>query len=159
MLLAALAKRYAALGKPDDAKRALLSYIKFSPDYWAYEQLAKNYKDRGDLANWQATLEQFLEKVEDHGLHHAQVRVEIANHFMNLKQWDKAWPFAEAAAATWAEWAMACAARWRRGDGRLAAGRALAPEGRRRYPENNWAGWLLFCKRTGHGDAEAARVC
>ena len=26
-----------------------------------------------------------------------------------------------------------------------------------RYPENSWAVWYFFCKRTGHGDMKAAR--
>jgi tetratricopeptide (TPR) repeat protein len=79
-ILAALAKRYNELGKFDETQSALLRYIRFSPDYWAYEQLAKNYRQRGDLEHWQSILEQFLAKTEDHGLAHARVRAEIANH-------------------------------------------------------------------------------
>jgi tetratricopeptide (TPR) repeat protein len=43
-ILAAWARRYSELGRYDEAQRALTRYIRFSPDYWAYDQIAKNYK-------------------------------------------------------------------------------------------------------------------
>ncbi len=44
-LLAALARRYTEMGRPDDARRSLERYISFSPDYWSYWMLAENYQD------------------------------------------------------------------------------------------------------------------
>ena len=44
-ILAALARRYSELARYDEAQRALVRYIGFSPDHWAYDQLAKNYKE------------------------------------------------------------------------------------------------------------------
>ena len=79
---------------------ALVRYIRFSPDYWAYEQIARNFKERGDLDHWQSTLEDFLAKTPDHGLTHAQVCVQLANHFMERKRWEMATHFAESAAET-----------------------------------------------------------
>lgn len=38
------------------------------------------------------------------------MRVDIARHFMGRKEWDKARPYADAAAQTYAGWAMLCAA-------------------------------------------------
>ena len=80
------------------------------------------------------------------------VRVEIANHYMGLKQWDKARPYADAAAQTWAGWAMTCAARCARvrktGSGPKPGTAAIAE----RYPEDSWAVWYFFCKRTGQGN-------
>ena len=156
-ILAALAKRYTELGKIEDAQRALTRYIRFSPDYWAYDQLAKSYKTAGDLARWQSTLEEFLTKAEDHGLTHAQVQVELARHFMDLKQWDKAWPYAEAAASSWAQWAMMCArdcavARkdWKNAE-------TYAERTSRRYTAQAWPYWYLFCLETGQGNLAAAR--
>ena len=93
------------------AERALSRYMELSPDLWAYQTLAANYKAQGKIDRWLETLEKFLNNVEDLGLDHAKVRVEIADYYMGLKQWDKAKPYAEAAAQTWAGWAMECAAR------------------------------------------------
>ena len=135
-ILAALARRYSELGRYDKAEGPLLRYIRFSPDYWAYDRLAKNYKERGDLGHWQSTLEEFLAKTEDHGLSHAGANVQLADHFMELKRWELARPFAEAAAQSGAAWAMVCAER-------CAEGREDWPEAERtthepsheRYPE------------------------
>ncbi len=157
-ILAALARRYSEFGRYDEANRALVRYIRFSPDYWAYDRLARNYKERGDLERWQSTLEEFLAKTEDHGLTHAEANVQLAKHFMDLKRWELAWPFAEAAAKSGAEWAMECAEQCaeRRRDWPAAEGYARAIA--QRYPERSWARWFLFCKRTGHGNLQAART-
>ena len=156
VLLAALARRYSEQGRVEDARRVVLRYIQFSPDQWAYELLAGGYKDAGDVGRWQSTLDEFLAKTEDNGRSHAKVRVQIADDFMGLGEWDKAWPYAEAAAGTGIHWALVCAAR-------CAEGRKdwLAAEGYYRQitqsnPGGGWPAWYLFCKRTGHGDAEAA---
>ena len=99
-VLAALGWHYFQAKQYGNAERVLSRYAVLSPDLWAYQTLAGNFKAQGKLDRWQSTLDEFLAKVEDRGLDHATVRVEIANHYMNLKQWDKARPFAEAAAAT-----------------------------------------------------------
>jgi hypothetical protein len=76
---------------------------------------------------------------------------------MALAQRNKALPYAEGAAATWAGWAMQCAVRcyeglkdWR--DAELWQQRISE-----RYPNSSLYHWFCFCKRTGHGDVEAAR--
>ena len=135
----------------------LTRYIRFSPDHWAYDQLAKSYKAAGDLERWQSTLEEFLAKTEDHGLTHAQVQVELARHFMDLKQWDKAWPYAEAAASSWAQWAMMCARdfAWPGKTGKTL--RPMPNERRGAIPAQAWPYWYLFCLETGQGNLAAAR--
>ena len=70
-------------------------------------QLAANYKAQGDLTRWQETLDSFL-KTAVTGLDHARVRVEIARHFMSRGEWQKAKPYADAAAESWAAFAMEC---------------------------------------------------
>ncbi len=157
-ILAALARRYSELGRYDEAQRALSRYIRFSPDYWAYDRLAKNYKARGDLEHWQSTLEEFLAKTEDHGLTHATANVQLANHFMERKRWDLARPFAESAAQSGAGWAMVCAERCAEGLEDWQAAESYARGVAERYPRGSWARWFLFCKRTGHGDLPAARA-
>jgi hypothetical protein len=125
-------------------------------DYWAYELLAAKYKARGDLKRWQETLEQSLQ-TEDRGLNHAKARVAIANHFMQLGQWHKAQHYAEAAAATWAEWAMRCAQYCAEGMHNWGRAELWARRISERYPNFHAFVWLYFCKRTGRGDLQAAR--
>ena len=112
---------------------------------------------QGKIDRWQATLDNFLTKVEDLGLDHAQVRVEIANYYMGLGQWDKAKPYAEDAAATWAEWAMMCAARCAEGEKDWQRAEGWWSRVAERYADNSWAVWYFFCKRTGQGNLTAAR--
>ena len=151
-ILAALARRYSELGRYDKANGLLLRYIRFSPDYWAYDRLAKNYKERGDLGHWRSTLEEFLAKTEDHGLSHAGANVQLADHFMELKRWELARPFAEAAAQSGAGWAMVCAEHCAEGREDWQEAEGYARGITQRYPEGSWGKWFLFCKRTGHGD-------
>ncbi len=108
VLLAALIRRYSDQGQAEEARRALLRYIQFSPDQWAYELLAKYFKDAGDLERWQMTLDEFLTRSGDNWRSQNRVRVQIADYYMGLGQWDKAWPYAQAAAGTGVQWALLC---------------------------------------------------
>jgi tetratricopeptide (TPR) repeat protein len=157
-LLAALGTHYSATKEYDDAQRALARYIELSPDLWAYRLLAANFKDQSNTQRWQETLDAFLNTVEDLGLDHAQVRVEIADYYMGLKDWDKARPYAEAAAQTWAEWAMNCAARCAEGEKNWERAEAWYSRVTERYANNSWAVWYFFCKRTEKGNLDAARA-
>ncbi len=156
-LLGALGWRYTELGRVDEAQPLLERYIRLSPDAWAYEAIAKNSKAKGDLARWQSTLDDYLANVEDYRLDHARVRVEVANHFMKEGEWAKARPYAEAAAQSWAGWAMACAVRCDEGLEDWDRAELWIRRVSERYPNGSWPDWYIFCKRTGRGDAEAAR--
>jgi tetratricopeptide (TPR) repeat protein len=106
----------------------------------------------------QSTLEEFVAKTEDHGLTHAQVQVELAKHFMELKQWDKAWPYADAAAqSSGAQWALMCAKDCAVGKKDWQAAEAFAAQTTRRYTQQTWGYWFLFCIESGHGNPAAAR--
>jgi tetratricopeptide (TPR) repeat protein len=155
--LAALAMHYSAAKSYDEAQPVLARYIELSPDVWAFQSLAANFKAQGKIDRWQETLDEFLNKVDDLGLDHAKVRVEIAEHFIGLKQWEKARPYAEAAAQTWAEWAMECAGRCAEGEKDWERAEGWYSRATERYPDNSWAVWYFFCKRTGHGKLEAGR--
>jgi tetratricopeptide (TPR) repeat protein len=157
VMLAALSKRYTALGEIDKAQDSLTRYIRQSPDHWAYAALAKTYKDRGDTEHWLQTLERYLDQGTDPGLNDARVRVEIADYYMGLGRWQQAQPYAEAAAATWAEWAMRCAVNCYEGMQDWPRAELWVSRLAERYSNTSLYDWILFCKRTGHGDAEAAR--
>ncbi len=156
-VIGVLARRAVAQERTDDAGRLLERYVRLSPDAWAFEALAKIYKDRGDRERWKAALDEFLEAPDETGLEHARIRVEIANDLMDRQQWKDAWPYAEAAAATWAAWAMRPAQRCAEGMGDLDTAELWYRREAERYP-HSWAVWFMFCKRTGHGDVEAARA-
>ena len=156
-LLAALARRYTDAKQYEDAERILSHYIDLSPDGGAFRLSASTYKAQGKIDRWRETLEASL-KAEDFGLDHARARVAIADYYMEQKQWDKARPYAEQAAATWAEWAMNCAARCAEGEKDWARAEEWYRRETARYPGTSWAVWYFFCKRTGQGDLAAARA-
>jgi tetratricopeptide (TPR) repeat protein len=157
-LLGALGKHYTQSKQYDEAQKVLARYIRISPDAWAYEMIAEDYKAKGDLARWQETLDFYLAHVEDHGLHHAEIQVQIANHFMEQKRWKEAWPYADAAADTGALWAMECAARCAVGMEDWERAEALTKAATERYAPSTWTGWYRFCKKSGHGDVKAAQA-
>ncbi len=157
-ILAALGRRAFEAKKYDDARRLLKRYNEVSPDLWAYRMVADSYKAQGDMDRWLETLDDFLNKVEDIGLNHATVRVEIAEYFMGRKEWDKATPYAEAAGESWAQWAMSCAARCAEGAARWEEAEVWHYRNAERYTESSFADWYFFCKRTGHGNLAGARA-
>jgi hypothetical protein len=76
---------------------------------------------------------------------------------MSLGQWEEAQPYAEAAAQSWAEWAMLCAVDCYEGMEEWEQAEAWVRRVSERYPNPSWAKWFLWCHRTGHGDLDAAR--
>ena len=66
--------------------------------------------------------------------------------------WAKAQPYAEAAAQTWAGWAMQCAVRCYEGMKDWERAELWVRRLSERYPDSSLRAWLNFCKRTGHGD-------
>jgi hypothetical protein len=151
----ALARRALAENRPADAEKPLTKAIELSPDQATYRLLAEAYRKKGDEDKWLATLEKYL-KEPDPGLGHAQVRVEIANHFMAKKDYKRAQPYAEAAADTWAAWAMLCASKCADGLEEWDKAEQWARNVSERYQESVHV-WFFWCLRTGHGDRAAAQ--
>lgn len=154
-VLAALGMKYSTLKQYDDAERCLKAYLRLSPDRAGYQQLASNYKAQNDLVRWKETLDNYL-KTEDLGLDHARIRVDMAKHFMSRKEWDKAKPYAEAAAETAAAWAMMCAAECNEALKDWDAAEKYVRDTAEQY-EYSRPEWLFWCVRTGKGDIEQAR--
>jgi tetratricopeptide (TPR) repeat protein len=150
-----LGERYFRLHRWADAERCARASLALSPDKDAYDVLADVYLQQGQLDRWQATLDDFL-KTEDVGLEHARVRVQIARRFMGNKQWDKAWPYAEAAAGAWAQWAMQCASECAQGMGNMEQAELWVRRSSERY-ESGAMEWYCFCVRTGKGAIDEAR--
>ncbi|MBL9125075.1 MAG: hypothetical protein JNG90_15665 [Planctomycetaceae bacterium] len=154
LVTGALAKQYAKLKRSDEAKEAYQRYIAKSPDQWAYVELADLYLDEGDVAQWNATLDEFL-KQEDFALSHASVQVRIARYYMGQQDFEKARPYAEQAAQSGASWAMLCAADCLEGLGEFRAAEEYVAQNAGRYARQQPT-WFFWCKRTGHGDLQQA---
>jgi uncharacterized protein HemY len=157
-LIAALGKKYAELKDFGEAEKYLRRYIELSEDPWAYRLLADCYKARGDSERWQATLDEFLANTEPAGLEHARLQVDIANDLMKQGRWTDAKKYAEPAAETWAAWAMTCASECNEGLKDWERAELWIRRTAERYPKSSAAAWYRFCKRTGHGDIQAARA-
>ena len=154
-VLLTLAYQYGDMKRWDDAERCLRAVIRISPDFRVYQQLAKNYKAQGRRDEWKATLDEFLQN-EERGLEHATVRVEIARDLMARGEYKAAWPYAEAAAQTWAAWAMLCAADCAEGLDDWENAELWIRQYADRY--NDPLTWYLWCKRLGRGDVATARA-
>ena len=135
-------------------KRRLREYIKLSPDVWAYRMLAETYRHEGDLDQWKTTLDECLEQPE-FGLEHTQLRVQIANQYMDQGEWEKARPYAAEAAESWAEWAMLCAIRCYRGLGDEDHEGIWRERIVERYPQtHHWLDYYIWARRTGSHKAQ-----
>ncbi len=154
VVLNALAKKYSKMKQWKDAERCLNKYLKVSNDHWPYLLLAKNYKAQKDMDKWLAILKKSLE--QDFGLQNAKTRVTIARHYMANKEFKKAQPYAEEAAQSFAKWAMLCASECYEGLEDWQKSEQWIARVSRRY-QSSYLTWFLWCKRTGHGDAAAAK--
>lgn len=157
ILMSALAERYLQIKQYDDAERCAKHKIHSAPDYAAYETLAAVYKAKGDMTRWQETLEKCLE-LPSMGLEHASVRDTIARYHMERNEWKEAAMYADAAAESYSGWSMATAAQCHEKLGNWVKAEAYMRAISERYATSS-LDWMLWCHRTGHGDADAADAC
>lgn len=150
-----LANRYLQASQFEDAERCLVRRLKASPSLGAHVHFANFYKGRGRIEEWRAVLEQFLEQ-PSYGLEHARVRVMIAEEHMARQEWEKALPYAVAAAESWSGWSMQCAARCYEGLEDWENAELYIRRTAQRY-ESSSMDWFYWCKRTGRGDVQAAQ--
>ena len=154
-VLGALAAAYQKQGRTDDAVRCLKKVIEAAPDLASYHHLAKVYLNQGHEDQWLATLEEYLEQ-PDYGLGHARTRKAIAWHFMEKGELERALPYAEDAAASYAQWALLTAATCHKAMKHWDKAEQYYKAAALRYKDGNMR-WFRFCKVTGHGDLQAAR--
>jgi tetratricopeptide (TPR) repeat protein len=157
IVMSALANRYFRLKQFDDAERCAKRKISSSPDYPIYETLAAIYKERGDMVKWKETLVKALD-LPAMSLEQASIRDKIAHYHMNRKEWKEAVGFADAAAESYSAWSMMTACRCHEMLGEWAKAEALIRATSERY-DSSATEWMLWCHRTGHGDANAADDC
>ena len=156
VLLGAIARHYKSLGKDGEAERLLLQYIERWPEFWAYATLAEIYQQKHNTSRWLEVLDRFLAQTDDPGLNQAQVRVAIATYYMDQKQWEKARPYADAAAETGEAWALVCAQTCAEGRNDWEQAEKWARATSERYPSVAWDRWFNLCRKSGTGDVDAA---
>jgi len=154
-LASALAYHYAKAQQWDDAARYCQEALKIVEDKAIYEFLADVYMRKGDEDRWLQTLEAAL-RLPDYGLEHAAIQKNIAWHFMGKRQWKRALPYATASAESYSNWGLLCAAACHEGLQEWDKAEEYVQAAAHRYRGSSVA-WYYFCRRTGHGDLEAAR--
>lgn len=151
-VLRALARTSSFWGK---GYQALAAYMKLSPDAWAYAELANSSLEGGDLAAWQALLDEYLGRVPD-GEQATAVRLKMAGVLLSRAKYEAALPYALAAAEKKSETAMNYVIQCYQGLGddeqegvwheRIEERYASAVHAREHY---------LWSRRTGLGDSQA----
>jgi tetratricopeptide (TPR) repeat protein len=157
-VLGALADRYTALDRYDDAVRCRKRQLEFLPDQTVFQALARLYKDHGQERLWFQTLTASLE-APGFGLEHPHTHADLAEYHMRHREWDLARPHAEKAAVAYSGRGLLCAAEFfeRTGDWRRAE--AFHRANTERYASHGAdLDWYCWCRRTGRGDVAAARV-
>jgi sugar lactone lactonase YvrE len=154
VVLSELAKAYSARQKWSDAERVLRRLVRQVPELWAYEMLADNALAQGHEDEWKAALDEFI-ALDPPGLAGAQARNKIARHFNQAGDFAKARPYAEAAAESYAGWAMSTASESCEGLRDYACSERWERAAAERY-DNAATSWYMWCKRTGKGDEASA---
>ncbi|MGH7178394.1 MAG: tetratricopeptide repeat protein, partial [Tepidisphaeraceae bacterium] len=155
VLAQALGRRYLLLERYDDSQRCWEKCLRAWPDADGYIGLAEVYLARGDEAKWLATMEKCLQ-LPDYQLMHGEVSYFIARHYMDSGEFQKALPYAEAAAGTGSEWGTHCLANCRGGLGNWQQAEQMVRSASAAY--GNPSTPYYWCLEQGHGDLDAARA-
>jgi tetratricopeptide (TPR) repeat protein len=154
LVMRAFGQRYVEEKQWDAAERCLKRAVEIDPSRDNYTSLADMYWDHGEKDRWVTTLEEYLDK-PDYGLGHAQVRVRIADVYSYEREWEKAAPYADEAAETWAGWAMQTAGCVREGLEEFETAEQWFANLSERY-RGSALQWYFFCRRTGKGRLDEA---
>ena len=153
-VMGALADRYYALKRYDDAERCAKRQVEIHPGYPSYRLLAAVYKAKKDHVKWKETLDKAIE-LPSAGLEQAQLQNQIALDFMSRNEWNEAVTYADAAAESYSGWSMMTAARCHEMLGEWKKSEQLVRAVSERY-DNSTFEWMYWCHRTGRGDIRAA---
>jgi tetratricopeptide (TPR) repeat protein len=153
-VLAQLGFHWLKEGRLDEAARLFEAALSHSRDGWIFKGLTETYRRSGRIDAWIKAVDDFL-KTEDLALDHAHALEELAKYLMEKKEYEKARPYSERAAESWAGWAMISAARCAEELKDWEAAERWISRTSERYPIS-WLDWIYWCKRTGHGNAKAA---
>ncbi|HET6325346.1 MAG TPA: hypothetical protein VFG04_11775 [Planctomycetaceae bacterium] len=154
LVLYELVNRYYKLKRYDDAERCAKRQVELAPSYAAYWALATVYKGKKDQTRWKETLDKSL-ALPSYGLEQAQAQNQLALDAIQRKKFQEAVVYADAAAESYAGWAMVTAARCHELLGEWKKSEQIIRAASERY-DNRSLEWLKWCRRTGRGDARAA---
>lgn len=152
-ILQALAKKYLALNDLPNARKYLERLLEQAPDRWVFESLADTFLKSNDETGWLKLMQRGLAAV-DYDLDHAHLNAEIADHYINKKEFSTAKPYADAAVECGASWAFRTAARCEEGLENWDAAEQYIRRDAERF--NAPFAWLKWCEISGHGDRAAA---
>src|SRR5262249_11510734 len=96
----ALADRYTSPDRYDDAVRCRRRQLECRPDRTVVQAMARLHKEHGDERLWFQTLTASLEAPAFEP-ERAHAHADLADYYMRRKEWDRARPHAEAAAAAY----------------------------------------------------------
>lgn len=156
MVLAAAAEWLQTHGHEADAIDVMRRQQEVFPDFDTTFRMAALLQKQGKTEQWLKTLEESLD-LPSPGLQPYRVREMLARHYMTLKDFDKALPYAEAAAECYSQWGLLVAADCHEAMQHWDEAAEIQAACAERYP-NSRPLWFWFCARTGHADFEAART-
>jgi tetratricopeptide (TPR) repeat protein len=156
LTLTAIGKAQLKAGNEDAAIRCYEKALESLPSSLeATTELAACFRKQGDLKNWEKTLVEFL-KTESVGLEHSVVQDELAVGFSDIGDWQKAKPYALAAAQTYSERSLKYGSYITEGLGEWEISEQMAHASAENYATNDGAGWYVWCRRMGRGDVNSA---
>lgn len=155
VFLAALALHYAKADEPDKAVTYYKRLNEIEPSMSNLSSLADLFRKQGKDAEFLAAAKAALE-YEETGLEHTNVRIRLAEFYMEKKDFEKALDYARQAAESGSGGGLVCLAECYEAMGDFARAEAVTKECAEHYRDA--ARWFFWCKRTGRGDLEAARA-
>ncbi|HEX4071650.1 MAG TPA: hypothetical protein VHX68_10780, partial [Planctomycetaceae bacterium] len=155
-VLSMLATKYDQEQQFPDEERCLRQLLRVQPSYTSYRRLALLFFHEKDSKRWQATLEEAL-KLPALGLAGAQIQMEIAEYHLRHNELAEARPFAEGAAASSSAWGLLTLVHYYELKHDWKKAEEIVKTVVERYPMDALR-WLAWCRRTEHGDANAAQA-
>lgn len=151
----AFAHSYLARNDFENGERWLKQSLALLPDPEQHEALIDLYWLLGDEPHWIAALEN-LQKQPCYNLNDVLAGVALADYYLRRGEPEKARPYVEPAARSWATRALVCAARYYEATGKWDRAEFYEKACTERY-EGYRTAWYVWCRATGRGDVEGAR--
>lgn len=151
-----LSEIHSEMGNVEAAVRCARRWIELEPGYESYRYLASVEETQGTLEGWLQALELSLQHPVP-GLEHSQTRIKISQHFLDAEQPERALLYAEAAAHSFAAWALTHAAHVHTTPKNWDEAEAYLSSAARRYPVETLT-WYYWCLTHGQGDRQAAEA-
>lgn len=158
-VLRALAKRYESLESESDAnkelaERCLVRLDELETSFDSANSLAAYYSRHNNDDRWKEVTIESLSR-PSYGLEVPHACARLANWMMDRGEWTEAEPYARRAGQSYSSMGLQSAARCMELQDRWEEAERIYRAKAERY-DSDWLDWYFFCRRTGHGDLEAA---